>query len=297
MTVVAAVTEDAFERVRELAPSRVDVVPLDGASVARAAFVVPSSADREVLDALADAAAVEVVQVLSAGTDWIEHRLPPRATLCNARGARDVPVAEWVVGALLGAYSGLLHAARARRWDYRPGRELAGTTVVVLGSGSIGEAVRARLAPFGVTVEGVARRAREGVHGADALPGLLPRADVLVVLLPLADATRGMVDAAMLSALPDGALVVNAGRGAVLDTSALQREVESGRLRAVLDVTDPEPLPDDHPLWRLDGVLAITAHFAGDTREADSRAVDLAAEQLARFVSGEPLLHVVRAPG
>ncbi len=84
---------------------------------------------------------------------------------------------------------------------------------------------------------------------------------------------------------------------AVLDTGALQREVEMGRLRAVLDVTEPEPLPDDHPLWRLDGVLAITAHFAGDTREADRRAVELAAEQLARFARGEALRNVVREPG
>ncbi len=135
------------------------------------------------------------------------------------------------------------------------------------------------------------------MHGSEALPGLLPQADALVVLLPLSDATRGMVDAAMLAALPDGALVVNAGRGAVVDTTALVREVEAGRLRAVLDVTEPEPLPDDHPLWRLDGVLAITAHYAGDTPAADRRAAELAAAQLGRFARGEPLLHVVRGPG
>ena len=293
---MAAVTADAVGAVRAAAPPGVDVRTLDADSIRDAVFVVPSSADGELLGRLSSAPALEVVQVLSAGTDWIEPHLPSQARLCNARGARDIPVAEWVVGALLGAWSGLLRAAQVRRWNYAPGRELAGTTVVVLGSGSIGEAVRIRLEPFGVAVEAVARRAREGVHGVEALPGLLERADALVVLLPLSDATRGMVDAAMLAALPDGALVINAGRGAVLDTLALQREVETSRLSAVLDVTDPEPLPDDHPLWRLDGVLAITAHHAGDTRAAEERALALAAEQLGRFARGEPLEHVVREP-
>ena len=114
-----------------------------------------------------------------------------------------------------------------------------------------------------------------------------------MVLAPLTAATRGLIGAAELAALPDGALVANAGRGPVVATDALVAELERGRLRAVLDVTDPEPLPDGHPLWEL--ALAITPHDAGDTRAADEHAFALAGEQLARHARGEPLINVVRA--
>jgi phosphoglycerate dehydrogenase-like enzyme len=232
------------------------------------------------------------VQALSAGTDWLEPHVPSWATLCNARGARDANVSEWVVGALLGALYGQLRVARTRTWDpFRPG-ELHGMTVLVLGHGSIGRALEARLAAFGTRVVGVASRARDGVHGVDELPALLPRADAVVVLLPLMPATRGLVDAGVLGRMRDGALLVSAGRGAVVDTDALTAELASGRLHAVLDVTDPEPLPAGHPLWEL--ALAITPHNAGDSPAADERAIALAAEQLGRFARGEPLENVVR---
>ncbi len=294
--VLAAVSTEAFELMRSAAPDGVDVQPLADADLTAAGFVVPGWDEVERLAELRASSSVRVVQVLSAGTDWVEEHVPPQAVLCNARGARDVPVAEWVVGALLGACTGLLEAARDRRWAHRRGGELAGSTVVVLGSGSIGEAVRERLEPFGARVEAVARHARPGVHAADALPGLLPDASALVILLPLTEATRGAVGAAELRALPDGAIVVNAGRGAVLDAEALAAEVGAGRLRAVLDVTEPEPLPPGHPLWAAPGVLAITGHHAGDSREADRRAAELAAAQLARFAAGEPLANVVGGP-
>jgi phosphoglycerate dehydrogenase-like enzyme len=142
-------------------------------------------------------------------------------------------------------------------------------------------------------VIGVARRAREGVHSVAELPAVVGQADAVVVLAPLTPETKGLVDAALLARMRDGALLVNAGRGRVVDTGALVAELESGRLRAVLDVVDPEPLPDDHPLWDL--ALAITPHNAGDTAAADERAVRFGAEQLVRFARGEPLLNVVRA--
>ena len=290
---IAAVSREAIDVVAQRAGTALEVKPLTAETVGEAQLVVPGWAEREVLPALAAATGVELVQVLSAGTDWIEPSVPAGAVLCNARGARDAPVAEWVVGALLGASAGLLRAARTRRWTPMAPTELLGSTVLVLGAGSIGEAVRERLVPFGAEVVAVARRARPGVRAVEELPALLPRAEALVVLLPLTDATRGMVDAAMLAALPDGALILNAGRGAVLDTDALTAEVGAGRLRAVLDVTDPEPLPDDHPLWAQDGVLAITPHRAGYSEAADRRAAELPADQLLRAARGEPLLNVV----
>ena len=288
---IAAVTERAFDVAAELAPAGVDVRRLPAGRDA-AAFVLPDWSDREILDALPQLEALRVVQTLSAGTDWIESRVPAWATLCNARGARDAPVAEWVVGALLGDAYGQLTAARTRRWSDATPRELSGATVLVVGFGSIGRALQRRLEPFGVTVVGVARHARDGVHGTGELPTLVEQADAVVVLTPLTPETRGLFDAALLARMRDGALLVNAGRGSVVDTGALLAELRSGRLRAVLDVVDPEPLPEDHPLW--EAALAITPHNAGDTAAADERAVRFAAEQLARFARGEPLRNVVR---
>jgi phosphoglycerate dehydrogenase-like enzyme len=290
--VIAAVQDEAFAAMRDAAPPGVEVRMLH-AAFEDAVFVVPRGEDRDVLDALPGLAGVRVVQTLSAGTDWVEDRVPPWATLCNARGSRDIPVAEWVIGALLGAVYRQFRSARLRTWDYAAPRELHGMTVLILGHGSIGRAVAERLAPFGARVIGVASRARDGVYGVDELPALLPAADALVVLAPLSAATRGMVDAGVLARLRDGALVVNAGRGAVVDTDALVAELSTGRLTAVLDVTDPEPLPPDHPLWEL--ALAITPHNAGDSRAADERAVAMAIDQLARFARGEELRNVIRA--
>jgi len=289
--VIAAVTDRAFDVFVALAPDGVEVRRLpDGRQ--EAAFVVPDWDDRGTLDALSRLEGLRVVQVLSAGIDWIERRVPEWATLCNARGARDAAVAEWVVGALLGDAYGQFEAARARRWSDAQPRELQGSTVLVVGFGSIGRALERRLERFGVTVVGVARHARAGVHAIGELPGLIGAADAVVLLTPLTEETRGLFDTDMLGRMREGALLVNAGRGPVVDTDALVAELRSGRLRAVLDVVDPEPLPDGHALW--EPALAITPHNAGDTAAADERAVRFAAEQLARFARGEPLLSVVR---
>jgi phosphoglycerate dehydrogenase-like enzyme len=289
---IAAVTARAFDLAAELAPAGVDVRRLpDGLD--DALFVLPDWEDRETLEALPRLERLRVVQSLSAGTDWIEDRVPAWATLCNARGARDTAVAEWVVGALLGDAYGQFTAARSRRWSDALPTELRGTSVLIVGFGSIGRAVERLLEPFGVTVVGVARRARDRVRAIGELPALLGQADAVVSLLPLTTDTARMFDAQLLARMRDGALFVNAGRGAVVDTAALLAELQSGRLRAVLDVVDPEPLPDDHPLW--EAALAITPHNAGDSAAADERAVRFGIEQLARFARGEPLRNVVRA--
>jgi phosphoglycerate dehydrogenase-like enzyme len=286
----------ALERVREAAPAGVEVVAIDDdLDLATVDFLVPSSHEERVLEALPDLIRVEVVQVLSAGTDRIEDRMPPQATLCSARGARDGPVAEWVVAALLGATSRTLECAPLMTWTDRSVDDLESWTVLIVGMGSIGRHVARLLEPFGTRVVGVASRARDDLHGVDELPGLLPDADAVVILTPLSDATRGLFGAAELAAMRDGALLVNAGRGPVVDTDALVAEVGTGRLRAVLDVTDPEPLPDGHPLWSAPGVLAITPHIAGDSKLGHQRAIDLAARQLVRWAAGEELENVVRA--
>ncbi|WBB70530.1 2-hydroxyacid dehydrogenase [Micromonospora sp. WMMD812] len=243
---------------------------------------------------------LEVVQLLSAGADAWVGRMPEGVTLCDARGVHDPSTAEWVVAAILAqlrAFPVFARAQARREWAYEavaPTDELTGKRVLIVGAGSIGSAVRDRLAPFDVTFTLVARTARpeQGVHGVAELPRLLPEADVVVVLVPLTDQTRGLVDATFLAAMRDGALLVNAARGPVARTEALAAELGTGRISAALDVTDPEPLPADHPLWSMPNVL-LTPHVAGSVRGLLPRAYRLVGDQVRRFAAGEPLLNEV----
>ncbi len=280
---------------RARAPERAQVLPLDPDTDLDAVdFLVPEAGDRSIVDRLAGLEQLAVVQVLSAGTDWIERHVPAQATLCNARGARDAPVAEWILGALLGTSTRLLECARSRTWHRRALTDLGGSAVVIVGMGSIGRLLGSWLQALDVEVIGVASHARGDLRGIDELEDLLPRADAVVLLTPLTGATRGLISARELAAMRDGALLVNAARGPVVDTDALLAEVGSGRLRAVLDVTDPEPLPDGHPLWSAPGVLSITPHIAGDSPRGHERAAQLAGQQLARWCAGEELINIVR---
>ncbi len=291
----AAVANQALEAVRERAPRDVEVVAVEDAGDLRDIdFLVPWFPPGDVLKLLPSLERLAVVQVLSAGTDWIEQSVPAQATLCSARGARDGSVAEWILGALLGASSGQLACARERTWDRYQVQDLSAWKVVIVGMGSIGGRVRAYLAELGTEVVGVGSHAHDGVRGVDELAELLPAADAVVILTPLSDSTRGLIGTAELAAMRDGTLLVNAARGPVVDTEALVREVGRGRLRAVLDVTDPEPLPAGHPLWSAPGVLAITPHVAGDSEVGGVRAAELAGDQLARWCAGEELQNVVR---
>lgn len=243
---------------------------------------------------------LRVVQLLSAGADIWAGSLPDGVTLCDARGVHDSPTAEWVVAAILSHLRSFPTFARAQPrhdWSYQqvaPTDELAGKRVLIVGAGSIGAALRARLVPFEVEVTLAARTARpdDGVHGVSELPDLLPAADIVVLLVPLTDLTRGMVDAAFLAAMPDGALLVNAARGPVVRTDDLVAELATGRISAAVDVTDPEPLPAGHPLWDLPNLL-LTPHVGGSVRGLLPRAYRLAGEQLRRFVAGRPLRNQV----
>jgi phosphoglycerate dehydrogenase-like enzyme len=256
-------------------------------------FVVPEGGVGT--DRLADLPDLKVVQVLSAGVDWVSEHVPEGVTLCNAGDARSPAVAQWVVAAILADLIGFQRAERARparSWEHWQPRELAGKRVVIVGYGSIGRAVERRLVPFGVRVGRVARSARHGVEPVERLAQAVEGADAVVVLAPLSDSTRGLVDAEVIAHMKEGALLVNAGRGPVVDTDALVAAVRAGHIRAALDVTDPEPLPADHVLWTLDGVF-ITPHNAGDTPEAELAAHALARAQMLRYRAGMPLHHVV----
>ena len=261
--------------------------------------VLPFGVPFSRMPVLAKLPRLRLIQLLSAGAERAIPFVPPGVTLCNARGAHDPAVAEWIMAVILAEVRQLprfMAAQQAGTWDFAVSRPLSGQTVLIVGYGSIGEAVEKMLAPFGVTMARIARHARPGVSGLDDLPALLPRADIVILLVPVTPATTRLADAGFLGQLRDGALLVNAARGSVVDTGALLAELRSGRLRAALDVTDPEPLPAGHPLWSAPGLL-LTPHVAGATTDATQRAMAAVRDQLARYAAGEPLRNVVGDQG
>ncbi len=250
--------------------------------------------------------ALEVVQLQSAGYEQFLSEVPEGVTLCNAAGVHDASTAELALTLALASIREIpkFVASQAKSvWEPLVLRSaLADSRVLVVGYGQIGRAVARRFAPFEVTLTAVASRAREGddlvprVHGIDELPELLPHHDVVVLIVPLTDSTRGLFDADVLARMPDGAVLVNVARGPVVDTDALVAECASGRLRAALDVTDPEPLPAGHPLWTTRGVL-VTPHVGGATHAMRPRAKALVRRQVQAMLAGDPLVNAVATGG
>ncbi len=258
-------------------------------------LVLPYMAGSAPAGRLAGLPGLRVVQTLTAGVDDVRPLVPDGVVLCNARGVHDASTAELAVALVLASLRGLpghVRAAQRGEWAHDTRPSLADRRVLLVGYGAVGAAVEARLSGFECEVRRVGRRAREGVEAFEALPGLLPWAEVVVLTVPMTDDTRGLVDAAFLAALPDGCLVVNVARGPVVVTDDLLAEVTSGRLLAALDVTDPEPLPPEHPLWRCPGVL-VSPHVGGDTTAFLPRALRLVAAQVRRYVAGDPLANVI----
>ncbi|MGW6718347.1 2-hydroxyacid dehydrogenase [Streptomyces sp. NPDC054995] len=271
-------------------------------------YVVPYMQGPEVAQRpLASMGSVQVVQTLSAGIDHVEPGLgllPAGVRLCNAKGVHEASTAELTLALILASlrgFPGFVHGQEKEEWRSGFYPALADKSVLIVGYGSIGSAIEDRLVPFECArVVRVARSARTTargpVHTLDDLPALLPEADVVILSTPLNPSTQGLVGADFLAAMRDGALLVNVARGGVVDTKALLTELESGRLRAALDVTDPEPLPAGHPLWHAPNVL-ITPHVGGSTSAFEPRAKRLLADQLTRFTAGEPVRNVVTTTG
>jgi phosphoglycerate dehydrogenase-like enzyme len=238
---------------------------------------------------------LRLIQLMSAGAETFAGRVPEGVVLCNARGAHTPSTAEWALAAMLAAQRGIAHFTReqdAGRWSPRTEHSLVGARVLIVGAGDVGQRIARMLTGFDVELTFVARTAREGVHAMSELPRLLPEADVVVLIVPVTDETTGMVDAAFLARMKDDALLVNAARGVVVDTDALLAELTAGRLRAALDVTEPEPLPEGHPLWSAPNLL-LTPHVAGTVPDTNARAAAAVTAQLERVLAGEPLVNVV----
>jgi phosphoglycerate dehydrogenase-like enzyme len=264
---------------------------------------------------------VKIVQSMMAGVDWITPWLPKDVVLCDGRGIHDISTSEWVLTAILSSLKrfplyrdtqiehkwlgqatvrdDFLSESGAQIGQYRVlGEDLAGKTVLIVGYGSIGAAIEARLAPFGVNMLRVARTAKTSpeVFAVSELQRLLPEADIVVLIVPLTTETRGMIGAAELALMKHGALLVNAARGPIVMTDALAAALKEHRIRAALDVTDPEPLPPEHSLWSAPNCL-ITPHVAASTPDFIHRAFRFGAEQVRRFIAGEPLENVVGDTG
>jgi phosphoglycerate dehydrogenase-like enzyme len=261
---------------------------------------------------------LRVVQSLMAGIDRLQPLLPPGVTLCDAKGVHDAPTAEWAVAVILAMQKRLpFYFSLQQQEDWGGKRQVAELdhpshvlppalrspalvdemevkTVLIVGYGSIGSAIESRLRPFGPRILRVARRAREGVAPVSQLDELLPQADIVVLITPLTSETVHLMDADRIARMKRGALLVNAARGQLVDTDALVQALANGRIRASLDVTDPEPLPAGHPLWKAPNLL-ITPHIAGASAQFLKRALALASEQAQRFARGEPLINVVES--
>jgi phosphoglycerate dehydrogenase-like enzyme len=287
--------------VLDAVPAGVDIEVVDATeglpgSVGEVEFYVPAyQFSRKVVTAIDEMPNVKVVQTLTAGTDHVTPHLRDGITLCNAVGVHDAATSELAVGMMIGAerrFTDLVRAQDRGEWDMQMASSLADRKVLVVGAGSIGNAIRRRLDGFECDVTLVGRTARDDVRGVAELPDLLPTAEIVVLIIPITDETRGLVNREFLALMPDNALLVNVARGPVVVTDDLLAELRSGRLRAALDVTDPEPLPEGHPLWSAPGVF-ITPHIGGASSALWPRAHKLVSAQLQRYVAGEPLQHVV----
>ena len=263
---------------------------------------------------------VRLVLALLAGTEWIPGTVGPHVTICNAHGAHNISTAEWTVSAILAMlkyFPLYLDIQRSGNWRRRSEatqlyehmnavaqpvyppvmqEELTGKTLLLVGHGAIGKEIERMLEPFHVKIVRVARTARTEpmVHPVSELDALLPEAEVVVLILPLTAESQGMIGEKQLGLMRQGTLLVNAARGPVVQTDALVAALNSGHIRAAIDVTDPEPLPNEHPLWQCPNLL-ITPHVGGSTPQFAPRAMKVAADELRRYVRGEPLRNVVQA--
>ena len=263
---------------------------------------------------------VRLVLSLMAGTEWIPGAMGPHVTICNAHGAHNISTAEWTLSAILATlkyFPLFLDVQRSGVWkrrfeasahyaaisgDPRPHyppvmqEELTGKTVLLVGYGSIGKEIERFLLPFNVNLRPIARRARTDrlFMPVSELERLLPQAEVVILILPLTDESRGLIGSKQLSLMRQGTLLVNAARGPVVQTDALVEALNAGKIRAALDVTDPEPLPAGHPLWNCPNLL-LTPHVGGSSNQFAPRAIKTAEDELRRYIAGEPLRNVVQA--
>lgn len=238
---------------------------------------------------------LKVIQSPNAGVDDLLAVLPQGVTLCNAAGVHDASTAELAIALSIASRRGFSDFARnqvAGTWVHERKPSLTDSNIAIVGFGNIGKMIASMLKPFDVRVNTFSNSGRDGSFTMDHFDSMLPTFDLIILIVPLNSGTRHFMNATRLRSMKDGAALVNVARGPVVDTDALINELMTGRITAALDVTDPEPLPDGHPLWSAPNLI-ITPHVGGDSEAFLPRGRKLVEEQAERFVAGVPLLHIV----
>ena len=270
--------------------------PLDTSDLSEIEFYVPTyMTGKKGLEYSTGMSNLKYLQMPNAGYEDALAYVKPGMTLCNATGVHDDSTAELAVALALASRRGFGEFARdqaASQWNHRRFPSFSDSKIGIIGFGSIGQTVAKNLSGFAVEIFPFSKSGRDGSYKIDELEDHLPHLDIVILILPLNDESKHLFNARRLALMKDGALIVNVARGAIIDTDALLKELNSGRLHAALDVTDPEPLPSDHPLWKAKNVI-IVPHVGGDSTAFESRGRKLVSTQLELLVSGKPLRNVI----
>jgi phosphoglycerate dehydrogenase-like enzyme len=273
-----------------------DNFPLDSADLTQVDMYVPSyMGGANALSYAAKMPNLKILQMLNAGYDDALAYLRPGLTLCNARGVHDASTAELAVGLAIASRRGFAEFIREQAtgtWNHRRFPALSDSKVGIIGFGSIGKEVARKLSGFDVSITAFTQSGRDGTVKIDDLDKHLPQLDIVILILPLSDSSRHMFNAARLASMKDGALIVNVARGPIIETEALIKELNSRRIYAALDVTDPEPLPQGHPLWSAPNLIVVP-HVGGNSEAFEPRGRALIESQLKLLAAGSPLEHVV----
>lgn len=270
--------------------------PLDSSDLSQIDFYVPLyMGGAKALSYAAQMPNLKTLQMLNAGYDDALAYLRPGLTLCNARGVHDASTAELAVGLAIAGRRGFPDFMRdqiAGSWNHHRTGALTDSKIGIIGYGSIGKKIAQNLSGFEVSITAFTQSGRDGSLTIDQLDSHLPNLDIVILILPLSDSSRHLFNAQRLAAMKDGALLINVARGPVVDTDALVSELNSGRIYAALDVTDPEPLPAGHPLWSAKNLLLVP-HVGGNSDAFEPRGRALIESQLKLLAAGQPLEHVV----
>ena len=281
---------DGFKR---LSP---ESTPLNTGDLSGITFFAPSyMGGRDAFMPILRMPNLRIIQLPNAGYDDALEFMSPGITLCNARGVHDASTAELAIGLAIASLRGFpdfLHNQFQGKWAHQRRKSLTDSRIGIVGFGSIGQMIARNLKGFEVETIGFTRSGSNGSKKLSELNDELPNLDVVILALPLNSESRGLFDARRLALMKDGALIVNVARGSIIDTSALVTELNSGRILAALDVTDPEPLPHGHPLWSAKGLL-ISPHVGEDSPAFVPRFRQLVEEQLQRLNAGEVLRNVI----
>lgn len=238
---------------------------------------------------------LKLVQLLTAGYEDALMLLPKGIALANARGVHDLSTAELTLALTLASSSGIdnyVLSQQNQTWQRGVRGSIIDSKIAIVGYGSVGKAIGNVFAPFTQDITGYTRSGTNGTHKIAALDEELSQYDIVVLITPLTDETKGLFELRRLNLMKPGSLLVNVARGPVVVTDDLITALKSGRIRAALDVTDPEPLPADHPLWRAPNLI-ISPHVGGNSTAFPSSAKKMIAQQLNRLANGEPIENIV----